>query len=84
MGTREDVCNCEVFSAIVEAVWGEESVWVDYKGVSDTCMTYSESSKYNFFSSGLSVEGCPRAWCFLDDSQKFIRTLVVPKCIPLF
>ena len=41
MGAREDVFVCEVFFVTVEAVWGEESVWVDYKEVSNTCMTYS-------------------------------------------
>ena len=31
----------EVFFVRVEAVWGGENVWVDYKGVFDACMTCS-------------------------------------------
>jgi len=30
MGAREDVFDCEGFFVTVEAVWGEESVWVEY------------------------------------------------------
>ena len=41
MGERDDVFDCELFFVTVGAVWRKERVWVGYKEVSDTCMTYS-------------------------------------------
>ena len=41
MEAREYMFDCEVFFKTVEAIWGEGSVWVDYRGVSDSCMAYS-------------------------------------------